>query len=539
MDRQMKTARRAVATGLPYILFAAALFLTLFLKVDYHMDEVWSYGLANHPGDIVMDFELGKTYDPKEVYDDYLVVSEDHRFDYANVWENQRNDNHPPLYYAILHTICSLFPGTFSKWYAGAINIFFALLMFVFARRLIRRLTDSETILFALSVALALSAGVLNVVSFLRMYLPAMCWCTILASLALDILARARERACSDEKPSSLEAWPLYVAYALVSALAALTHYYCVVFIVLLTVSLLIALLCYRQWVHSELLLASVLTGALGAYLVFSDMVRQVFAGERGTESMENLADAFGYPQRLKYFFSVFDNELFGGFLVPVFVLTVFLLAAALFLHVNVDYVPYAVLAVPVLGYFFLIAKVAVYETDRYVFPIFVLVFLPVLCLLCELCRALIANGERSSERFTKKAASWALAGVLAVCLLVPTLGGYRKAGWEYLYRSHVPYLEQAAEYRDYDCLCIYHARYQVPTFYHEMMNYKSVTFLWDGKVEGIDDLDIADSDHVLVKVINDENDGSYLKKAQKQFPQFRDAKDLYTFWAGTTTELL
>lgn len=539
MEERSQRARKLIAAAVPYVLFAVVLFLTLSLKVDYHMDEVWSYGLANHPGDIVMDFELGKTYDPKEVYDDYLVVGEDHRFDYANVWENQRNDNHPPLYYALLHTICSLFPGTFSKWYAGAINIFFALLMFVFARRLIRRLTHSETVLFALSVALALSAGVLNVASFLRMYLPAMCWCTILASLALDILARARERARSEEKTSSLEAWPQYVAYALVSALAALTHYYCVVFIVLLTVSLLIALLCYRQWVHSELLLASVLTGALAAYLVFSDMVRQVFAGERGTESMENLADAFGYPQRLKYFFSVFDRQLFGGFLVPILVLTALLIAAVLFLRVKVDYVPYAVLTVPVLGYFFLIAKVAVYETDRYMFPIFVLVFLLVCCLLTELARALLEGFEHRSERFTKRVASWALAGVLALCLLVPTASGHRKADWEYLYRSHVPYLEQAAEYRDYDCLCIYHARYQVPTFYHEMMNYKSVTFLWDGKVEGIRDLDIADSDHVLVKVISDENDGSYLKKAQKQFPQFRDAKDLYTFWAGTTTELL
>ena len=530
---------KTAAVAVPYLLFTAAVFLTLFLKVDYHMDEVWSYGLANHPGDIVMDFELGKTYDPKEVYDDYLTVSEDHRFDYANVWENQRNDNHPPLYYAILHTICSLFPGTFSKWYAGAVNFFFALLMFVFARRIIRRLTDSEAVLFALSVALALSAGALNVVSFLRMYLPAMSWCTILSSIALDILIRARQRARTEPKPSSLDSWPLYVAYALVCALAALTHYYCVVFIVFLTLSLLIALLCYRQWVHAELTLAAVLAGALGAYLTFPDMVRQVFAGERGTESMENLADAFGYPERLKYFFSVFSNELFGGFLAVFLVLTAVLIAAALFLHVKVDYVPYAVLAAPAVGYFFLIAKVAVYETDRYVFPIFILVFLLVFCLLFELCRGLIRGFERYSERFTKKAASLTLAGVLAVSLLVPTIGGYAKANWEYLYRHHIPYLEQVEDYRDYDCLCIYHARYQVPTFYHEMMNYKSITFLWDGKVEGVRNLDIADSEHVVVKVINDEDDGSYLMKAMDQFPQFSKKKELFQYWAGTTTELI
>lgn len=538
MEKQTHRAWRIAANVLPYLLFTAVLFATLSLKANYHMDEVWSYGLANHRGDIVMDFELGKTYDPKEVYDDYLTVDPDHRFDYANVWENQRNDNHPPLYYALLHTVCSLFPGTFSKWYAGAINLFFALLMFVFVRRILRQLTESEAILFAVSMGFAVSPGILNAFSFLRMYLPAMCWCTILASLALSVLQRARERAVAEQKPSSLEAWPLYVAYALVSALAALTHYYCVVFIVFLTASLLIALLLCRQWVHAELLLASVLTGALAAYLVFSDMVRQVFAGDRGTESMENLADAFGYPQRLRYFFSVFNGELFGGLLVLLLVVTAMLIAADRFLHVKTDLVPYAVLGAPVLGYYLLIAKVAVYETDRYVFPVFAVVFLLVFCLLFSLCAELLTASERASK-LTKQTAARALAGVLLVGLLVPTALGFHRAQWEYLYRQTIPYMETAADYEDYDCLCIYHARYQVPTFYEEMMHYKSVTFLWDGKVEGIRDLPIADSEHVLVKVINDENDGSYLKKARKQFPQFRDAKDLYTYWAGTTSELL
>ena len=57
------------------------------------------------------------------VYDDYMKVQNGQRFDYVNVWRNQTNDVHPPLYYALIHTICSVFPNKFSKWFAAGINV--------------------------------------------------------------------------------------------------------------------------------------------------------------------------------------------------------------------------------------------------------------------------------------------------------------------------------------------------------------------------------------------------------------------------------
>lgn len=533
----MKKYLRAI----PCIVFLVAVFLTLLLKVNYHMDEVWSYGLANHQGDIVMDFELGVPYEPKEVFHDYLVVQEEHRFDYANVWENQRNDNHPPLFYALLHTVCSFFPGTFSKWYCGVLNLAFALVLILFAEKLVFQLTKNRKLQLALSLGFALSYGILNAASYLRMYFMAMCWCTVLASLALSILEKAVERSKAETKgPTVQEAWSLYFAYAVICYLGALTHYYCVAFIILLSVSLLVALFCYKQWVHGELLLASTLLAALGAYWSFPDMVRHVFAGDRGSESLQNLEDTSDYPQRLKYFFHMMDDQLFGGFLIALLVLLAVLIVVAVVLHVKVDYVPYAVLLFPVLGFYLLIGKTAVYETDRYMFPIFALLFLLVFCLLFTLCYGLIRGFNlRYSPKYGKRAATLTLAAVLVVCMAVPLAGSFRKAEWEYLYRRTAPYLKMAEQYEDYDVLCIYHARWQVPTCYLEMLHYKSVTFLWDGKIKGVAELPLAKSDHVLVRVISEENDGHFLKEAMDQLPQFTDYKDLFNYWFGTTTELL
>ncbi len=67
--------------------------------------------------------EYESTYDI--FYNNYFAVKKNERFDYRKVWKNQKNDVHPPIYYILLHTICSFFPGKFSWWYAGSINIFF------------------------------------------------------------------------------------------------------------------------------------------------------------------------------------------------------------------------------------------------------------------------------------------------------------------------------------------------------------------------------------------------------------------------------
>lgn len=156
-------------------------------KSGYHVDEIYSYGLANseylpfmHFGEhdydvkdwmieygagesfrqlfhnLVNDFKIIKEYDfifyDSPIYQDYLIaqansvdtktttwvsgedylyyvaVSPENTFNYASVYYNQRGDVHPPLFYILLHTVCSVFQGSFSKWFGLGINILFMLL---------------------------------------------------------------------------------------------------------------------------------------------------------------------------------------------------------------------------------------------------------------------------------------------------------------------------------------------------------------------------------------------------------------------------
>lgn len=55
------------------------------------------------------------------------VVEDYDKFNYAQVYHHQRYDTHPFLYYFAVHTVCSLFPNTYSNMYALSINIIFML----------------------------------------------------------------------------------------------------------------------------------------------------------------------------------------------------------------------------------------------------------------------------------------------------------------------------------------------------------------------------------------------------------------------------
>ena len=87
-----------------------------------------------------------------------------------------------------------------------------------------------------LSVAFILSAGILSAVSFFRMYIMAMCWVTVLVYLYIREVERKQFRT------------QFFVATYVVTLLGALTHYYCIVFAVLISIVYSIYLLVHKMW---------------------------------------------------------------------------------------------------------------------------------------------------------------------------------------------------------------------------------------------------------------------------------------------------
>ena len=468
-----------------YILFALLIVLTLGQKRNLHVDEVYSYGLANHADGPVMSIEEGLTYYPAATpWIEYMTVDRAHRFDYGIVWQNQAQDAHPPLYYAFLHTICSCMPGIFTIWAAGLINILFAMGVLFFFRKLVLLLTNDAAIQRLISLGFVCSAGILSFTSFLRMYIMAMFWVTAAAYLLVSRIDRAHTKR-------------FYLAIFLCTLGGGLTHYYCIVYTVFASAVYLGCLLYGKRRREAGGFCLVQGAAALGVLAIFPPILRQIFSGSRGEESMANMAGTSltDWLAGIGTFFDIMDRQLFGG-------LFLYLLIAALFFlfargcagedrrgEERDSVMRWLCLVLPPALYFVLVARIAIYQEGRYISPIYAIVFGAVLCGVSLWIR----TAGRSALCLT------------ALAVSVFTVSGWKNAEWDYLYRDSGELLDAAADYADVDCVMVYRKPWQPNPAYLEARQYHSVTFLRENELDQPALTDAAAYGRLILMVTEDD----------------------------------
>ena len=99
------------------------------LKTSFHVDELFSYGHANSSNGAYLVDGLNSGLRKKrietyltnrwfdgQIFHDYLTVQSEEQFNYKHIFKNLEVGVHPPLFYILLHTICSFNPNIFSKF---------------------------------------------------------------------------------------------------------------------------------------------------------------------------------------------------------------------------------------------------------------------------------------------------------------------------------------------------------------------------------------------------------------------------------------
>lgn len=479
-----------------YVLFTVLMILTLANKENLYIDEVCSYGLANHSGDPYMSIEDGQTYYPAGTpWVEYMSVSPDHRFDYANVWSNQAQDVHPPLYYVLLHTICSFMPGIFTIWFAGLINIIFALGTLYFVRKLIWLWLEDELLQSVISLGFVCSAGILSAVSFLRMYMMAMFWVTALTYLIL----------CRMEKQHTVR---FYLLLLLCTVGGAMTHYYCIVYTIFISIVYGCCLLYQKRWKETGFFCLTQGIAGLLSIAVFPAMIRHVFSSSRGEESADNLigTSMMTVLTRVRRFFSILDGQLFGNLFIYVFFAALIILfvwglrriASVSESGKKIVIMRYLCGTVPIILYFILISIIAVYLADRYMYPIYAVLFVTVTCGIAKWIKSM--TGSR-----------YVYVCVTALIAAVMIVNSWKNINWGYLYQSSRTLLETASAYADVDCVFVYNKIYEPNSAYFEASNYNSVTFFREDDLEMLGSLDLS-SRYTMI-LMTTENDEEILEE--------------------------
>lgn len=386
------------------------------LKEGYHVDEVYSYGLANseylpfmHFGahdynvkDWMMEYGAGESFgdlfknlwkdfqilkecdfqwrdsviyrdyltaqansaDTRtstwlsgQAYRDYVAVSESNTFNYASVYYNQRGDVHPPLYYLILHTICSFFPGVFSPWFALSLNILFLLLMMVVMYRMIKVHLGGETTALVTVAVIGLCCGTMTTAMYLRMY--------ALMTLMTSACCLVHLKAIADGFQ-----WKGKNGVLLVLTVIGgyMTHYYFVLYAIGIAAVSVVVMAVRKKW-RSLLRYILLLTCAAAIGLcIWPFSVKHVFFGYRGYAAIGTLSTGDFYLIRLRLMLQQIAAQVLGGQGYVLWLVAAVVIGVCLWKRGrNLPIIKGAVVFFPILFYVVVVSQIVPFFAERYV----------------------------------------------------------------------------------------------------------------------------------------------------------------------------
>ena len=281
-------------------------------KTSFFVDEIWTFNLANsYYFPALLDAKgYFDRWLPGELWQQLLVVAPEHRFAFGSVWYNQSMDVHPPLFYSVVHTVCSFFPNEFNKWFVIVPNlVFFAVTQIVLLASSIKLFGKSYMALMP-CLFYGFTLGAVNSVLYLRMYMLLTLWCMTALYLHFCLLESMQK-----EKSISRR---YFVYLFLTYWLGFLTHYYFLVYAFFL--SAVFGLYVLQNKVYAVIkpyLLATVGSFALSV-ACFPAMLKHIFgkgdSGYRGAEALENLYKS-SFGTRLAEFSGFVCQDLGGDVL--------------------------------------------------------------------------------------------------------------------------------------------------------------------------------------------------------------------------------
>ena len=442
-----------------YIIFIIISIIVLNSKKNYHVDELYSYSLANHDGDLNIEIEDGKEYEPADSpFISHLTLSPKNILNYEMVWENQIRDVHPPLYYCLVHFVSSFTPNYFTKWTAGIINIIFGILILHIVNKILSIFIKDETVNYIVLLSFAISAGYLSAVSFLRMYIMSM----FVNSGMCYIFLRGLDEDYKYKK---------FLLYSCIFAiLGALTHYYCIIFCVCISTIYVLIILIQKKYTKCFCFSACMMLSGFVSYLIFPDMLNHMFKGYRGTQSIDNLKDMSTFLMGIKSFGNNIDTYVWGGVGKYLIILIMFLLIinhkkiAEFKNSINISRL--ILLVLPTLFTFLFISKAAVYQVGRYVHPIYALSYLAIVVLIYVMLKEVLNSNEELINT------------LISIMLVIIIVGSWNNCIWEDLHLKNVTMQSELEKYKGEDCICIYKQNWQIMPMFVESKYYNSIKFV-------------------------------------------------------------
>ena len=170
----MKKQEKIIVVLLFILIIFAQIFAIVYAtgkREYYHIDEYYSYGLMGYKRAFIYENEdFLDNWHNKEYYKDYLVISENEKYDFSSVYNNQVEDVHPPLYYLLLRIMCNFNINEFSIWPGTILNIMFFIIASIFLFLIAKEIFKNPYYALLVCFISGFSLAIIETVMYVRMY---------------------------------------------------------------------------------------------------------------------------------------------------------------------------------------------------------------------------------------------------------------------------------------------------------------------------------------------------------------------------------
>lgn len=442
-------------------------------KSDFHMDELMTYGLSNSNAGIYPQIESNIRYEEWGPFENYLMVNEGEQFNYVNVWKNQADDVHPVLYYILVHTICSFFPNTFSMWYGLAVNLICLVFVDILLFKIANIIFKDEKSAVMLVALYGISVMLINMMSFIRMYILFTIFTLLLSLIYLEYFDKKKDK-------------KFYLSVFFTVLGGMLTQYFFVIFLFFASVFMVIKLLFIDKDIKTTIrYCCCVIMGMLGSIAIFPWMLKHIFGGYRGKEAAQNLFSFSDIIDRLHSYFKMINSQLAYS-LIIVFgvILFVYLVLkiknGKLVFNANVMLITSAVLYVAV------ISKITTVISVRYIMPVCWIIFLYLIY---------VANSFTKNFKGIFAYSTFIIAAILSIFTL------YKKDFSTSQMYKDTNAMKIASEYKDCEVICVGNSQWRCLYSAYTLLNYKGYYFI---KKDGIDSFLNEHQDKMIIYLEDD-----------------------------------
>ncbi len=307
---------KSVIFVLTVVTVMIAAVLCCYHKQAMHEDEFYSFYSSNRTNGFIAEGTQ-----TRDAVMDELIVKTGKGYDFNLVKVVQTWDVHPPVYYFILHFICSLDEEKFSMWHGLIINLVSLFGCMLLMKKLGTILMPDKEILTDLVIlAWGTSCATLSAAVFIRMYML-----MTLCILAVTYLHVEPKHISSEEGTCRVRPW-FWPVLGVITFVGFMIHYYFFIWLFFLAVAWNLKEMIETKSIRTTLYYGIMMIVTFGLCFLFYPVYPvQMFRGHRGAQATGTFFDLSNTWERLGFFGDIVNRLGFGCLLWVIIGLTLIL----------------------------------------------------------------------------------------------------------------------------------------------------------------------------------------------------------------------